>query len=49
MQFFNPKSDGLYGAGGEQFHIGDATAVVLGTGSGLTRASAPVHVGWSEY
>ncbi len=46
---FTGSEDGLYGAGGEQFHIGDATAVVLGTGSGLTRASAPVHVGWSEY
>ena len=46
---FTGSEDGLYGAGGERFHIGDATAVVLGTGSGLTRASAPVHVGWSEY
>ncbi|WP_374157668.1 hypothetical protein ACEWX3_21730 [Mycobacterium sp. G7A2] len=46
---FTGSQDGLYGAGGERFHVGAATAVVLGTGSGLARASAPVHVGWSEY
>ncbi len=46
---FTGSQNGLYGAGGERFHVGAATAVVLGSGSGLARASAPVHVGWSEY
>ena len=46
---FTGSHDGLYGAGGERFHVGAATAVVLGTGPGLARASAPAHVGWSEY
>ena len=46
---FTGSQNGLYGAGGERLHVGAATAVVLGSGSGLARASAPVHVGWSEY
>lgn len=46
---FTGSQDGLYGAGGERLPVGAATAVVLGTGSGLARASAPVHVGWSQY